>query len=135
MAAAAAALTAKLGCSGFVSFDFILDEEGQSFLIEMNSRPIATSHLGARFGHDLCRTFVARLRGEQAWSPQVAVPEGRMIALFPKELERDPTSPHALRSDAVVHDVPPQDPSLIAAYLERFARIHPDHIAPVRPLL
>jgi hypothetical protein len=135
MAAAAAALTAKLGCSGFVSFDFMLDDTGQSFLIEMNSRPIATSHLGVRFGHDLCGALVARLRGEQAWSPRFAIPEQRMIALFPKELERDPTSPHALRSDAVIHDVPMQDPSLIAAYLERFARIHPDNIDSVRRLL
>src|SRR5262249_16393991 len=74
MAAAAASLTAKLGCSGFISFDFILDERGRSFLIEMNSRPIATTHLGERFGHDIGGAFVAQLGGEQARSSPSVIP-------------------------------------------------------------
>jgi hypothetical protein len=135
MAAAAASLTAKLGCSGFISFDFILDAKGKSYLIEMNSRPIATTHLGELFGHDACGAFVARLRGEHAWSARSVVPEQRMIALFPKELERDPTTLRALRPEEVMHDVPVHDPSLIAPYLERLARVHPDHVSQLRELL
>jgi hypothetical protein len=58
-----------------------------------------------------------------------------MIALFPKELERDPTAVRALRPDEVIHDVPVQDPSLVATYLQRLARVHPDHIGYLRELL
>ncbi len=135
MAEAAASLVEKLGCSGFVSFDFILDKQGQSFLIEMNSRPIATTHLGERFGHDLGGAFVAQLRGEQAWSPRRVIPEQRMIALFPKELERDPTTLRTRWPEEVIHDVPTQDPALVGAYLERLARVHRDHTDRFRELL
>ena len=135
MAAAAALLTAKLGCSGFVSFDFILDNNNRSFLIEMNARCIGTTHLGGMFGHDLCGALVAVLRGAPAWTPRPAAPDGRMVALFPRELERDPVNLDALRSATIFRDVPVQDPSLIAAYLERYALVHPDHVGSIRELL
>jgi hypothetical protein len=41
-----------------------------------------------------------------------------MVALFPKEMERDPDSPY-LRSADVLHDVPLEDPALLDAYRKR----------------
>ena len=47
MEAHARALVARLGCSGFVSFDFVLGpSELDATLIEMNARPVGTVHLG-----------------------------------------------------------------------------------------
>lgn len=119
-------LVRALGCSGFVSFDFVLDaRDGAAYLIEMNPRPIGTTHLGRVFGHDIVGALFASLCGEP--KPQCApgtwVPES--VALFPKELERDPAKPERLTSSTVFHDVPDDDPGVVAAYLRRLSRIHP----------
>ncbi len=120
----AAAMTAALGCSGFVSYDFMLDEEqGRASLIEMNPRCVGSSHLGRQFGHDICGALVAELAGSSA-PKQLNPPTTKSVALFPKELERDPNSPY-LHSLNVLHDVPRNDPDVIAAYLRRLTELHP----------
>jgi ATP-grasp domain len=120
----AAAITAALGCSGFVSYDFMLDEEqGRAALIEMNPRCVGSCHLGGLFGHDICGTLVAELSGSPAPSPP-GLSTKKLVALFPKELERDPSSQY-LHSSDVIHDVPRDDPALIAAYLRRLTELHP----------
>ena len=117
MERAAAIMTAALGCSGFVSFDFMLDPDtGRAALIEMNPRGIPSTHLGGLFGHDICGALAAHLMG----TPLPPVKPGSTIAaiaLFPKELERDAESAY-LKSPDVVHDVPRADPALMAAYLQ-----------------
>jgi hypothetical protein len=115
---AAAAICAALGTCGMVSFDFILDEAtGRAALIEMNPRPVGSCHLGATFGHDLCAALVAELTGlPPKQAPAASRPS--MVALFPKEMERDPDSPY-LRSADVLHDVPLEDPALLDAYRKR----------------
>jgi len=119
----AATITAALGCSGFVSFDFMLDRKtGRASLIEMNPRSITTTHLGVLFGRDVCGAFAARLSGASL-RPARAAETDSAIALFPKELERDPESPY-LKSHEVIHDVPSDDPALMAAYLKRLKAIH-----------
>jgi len=61
---ASATMTAALGCSGFVSYDFMLDREtGRAALIEMNPRSVSSTHLGAVFGRDICGAFAAELSG------------------------------------------------------------------------
>jgi hypothetical protein len=120
----AAAMTAALGCSGFVSYDFMLDEEqGRASLIEMNPRCVGSSHLGRQFGHDICGALVAELAGSSA-PKQLNPPTTKLVALFPKELERDPSSPY-LHSLNVLHDVPRDDPDVISAYLRRLTELHP----------
>jgi hypothetical protein len=126
MADTARRLVAALGCSGFMSFDFMLNEAtGRAALIEANPRPIGSTHLGRLFGRDPCAALLACLTGERPVpvQPGVAVPQ--TIALFPKEIERDPRNLRRLRADRVYHDVPSDEPAVMAMYLRRLARIHP----------
>jgi hypothetical protein len=126
MAEAVRRLVRLLGCSGFMSFDFMLDERrGAAYLIEMNPRPIGTTHLGRLFGHDVVAALLARLQGRPAAAATASTQPDRRIALFPRELERDPLALGRLRSDGVLHDVPYDDPVVVAAYVQRLAQIHP----------
>jgi hypothetical protein len=120
----AVAVTAELGCSGFVSYDFLLDEEqGRATLIEMNPRCVGSCHLGKLFGHDVCGALMAYLTGA-AVPERPALSSAQRVALFPKELERDPSSRY-LQSSETFHDVPHSEPALIAAYLRRLVDLHP----------
>lgn len=123
MADSARRLVAALGCSGFVSFDFIIDQGGRPILIEMNPRPVGSMHLGRLFGHDLGRAF---LEGKAISGDEAAPPSRiRAVALFPKELERDHTGSYLEGRGEVHHDVPYDDPDVLAAYLAYLARTHP----------
>lgn len=124
MADSARRLVAALGCSGFVSFDFIIDRDGRPMLIEMNPRPVGSMHLGRLFGHDLGRAF---LEGKPVPSDGKAHP--RAVALFPKELERDPTGAIIDGRSEVHHDVAYDDPDVLAAYLAHLVREHPAEAA------
>lgn len=115
MASTVEVMIAALGYSGLASFDFILDGEQRAFLIEINPRPTPIAHLGERFGHCLFRPLVAALGGQPNESPSpIALPS--RVALFPQEWVRDPKSPHL--KAGVFHDVPWDEPDLVAAYVE-----------------
>jgi hypothetical protein len=123
-------LVAALGCSGFMSFDFMLDETtGRAALIEANPRPIGTTYLGHLFGHDPCAPLLGCLTGEPFVPVQPVVEGPKVIALFPKEMERDPTNLRRLRMDGVYHDVPSGEPAVIAMYLRRLEHVHPAAMA------
>ncbi|MCL2385144.1 MAG: hypothetical protein FWC84_04875, partial [Alphaproteobacteria bacterium] len=112
--AATEKMTSALGCSGFVSYDFILDEKtGHATIIEMNARSVGTTHLGRLFGSDVCGALAEILTGRSS-GPHAA--QFQMAALFPKEIMRDVESPY-LKSDAVYHDEPHDQPELMRAYL------------------
>lgn len=123
---AARRLVAALTCSGFVSFDFILAEDGSAHLIEMNARPVGSGHLGARFGHDVYGRWLAQFPGWQDAAPVASLaPPPRRVALFPKEMARDPDSPLLAPGADALHDVPWDEPDVLAAYRDRLARRHP----------
>jgi hypothetical protein len=126
MTGAARRLVAALQCSGFVSFDFIVDGDGRAFLIEMNPRPIGSAHLGRLFGHDLALAF---LRDEAGGGRSPVLPATTAVALFPKELERDPSGRRMRNDPAVLHDVPDDEPEVVAAYLRHLGAEHPAHAA------
>jgi hypothetical protein len=127
MEAAVRRLVEVLGCSGFVSFDFMLDQRREfCYLIEMNPRPIGTTHLGRLFGYDIAAALMAQLQGKPLPFTPMTAPSGQLIALFPKELERDPFAIERLKSSMTLHDVPHDDPAVVAAYLKRLSHIHPD---------
>ena len=136
MAETAARLIEALGCSGMMSFDFVLDpSESHAYLIEVNPRPIAVGSLGSLFGHDIYGAFVAELRGMQA-SPEASPTETRPVALFPKELERDPQElSERITSGELFHDVPWDDPAVVSAYTDHLARLHPAQMETVRQVL
>jgi ATP-grasp domain len=127
MEAAVRRLVEVLGSSGFVSFDFMLDDTtGAAYLIEMNPRPIGTTHLGELFGHDVVAALLAQLRGMPVPEAALSNRLDRLVALFPKELERDPFALDRLRSSVILHDVPFDDPGIVAVYMQRLSHIHPD---------
>ena len=127
MEEAAKALVAELGVSGFVSFDFLVGDDGRATLIEMNARPIGSGHLGARFGHDFFGAWLDALSGRiGVLASAMPVEAPRSIALFPKEMRRDPDSPALAPGTEVIHDVPWDEPRVIAAYRDLLVRRHPD---------
>lgn len=130
MEAAARALAGLLRVSGFVSFDFLLDEENRAHLIELNPRPIGSTHLGALFGHDLARAYLADLAGAPP-APAAALWAGP-VALFPRELARDPSGSGLGAAGGVFHDMPADDPGVTDMYLAYLARLHPAHALQTR---
>jgi glutathione synthase/RimK-type ligase-like ATP-grasp enzyme len=117
-------ITAALGLSGFVSCDFVLEGEGQrAWLIEINPRSTGSMHLGRLWGNDVCGALAAVLKGTPE-PPRQQLMKAQYVALFPKELERDPHSPY-VRSDAVYHDIPIREPALIEAYCRQLKSRHP----------
>ncbi len=121
MAASAAAMTEALGLSGFLGFDFVVEQgTGRKLLIEMNPRATPICHLGG----GLAAAYAAHLRGADPAAAPLPSP-GTEIALFPGEWLRDPQSPYL---HGAWHDVPWEDAGLLRAYLEdaagleRFAR-------------
>jgi len=122
MASTAAAMVTALGLSGYLGFDFMLnDATGEAKLIEMNPRatPITGMAVGGNDGATLAE---ALFRGEAA--TVTTLPLTTPIALFPGEWERDPTS-HYLNE--AWHDVPWDDPGLFDAYVEDLSAVQRYH--------
>ncbi|WP_378944186.1 ATP-grasp domain-containing protein [Mesorhizobium sp. ANAO-SY3R2] len=104
------------GASGFVSFDFIVDDRGQTYLLECNPRPTPMLHLGPLVGVDLAKALLAGLQNGRC-DTNCEVPAGeRTVSIFPQEWVGDPSSP-SLR--ATYHDVPWDDPTLLAAVMRK----------------
>jgi hypothetical protein len=100
-------------------FRFHARSENEPRRSDRNEPAQRRGYLGAVFGRDICGAFAAKLSG----APQ-PVQTATAVALFPKELERDPNSPY-LQSPHVIHDVPEDDPALTKAYLRLLAAVHP----------
>jgi pyruvate carboxylase len=114
MARTAEVMVARLGLSGFLGLDFVLDERnGSALFIEMNPRATPICHLSGREGGvGLSAALLAMVTGRQA---ELVLPTtGEEIALFPGEWSRNPESPWLHRAR---HDVPWDDPGLLRAYL------------------
>lgn len=111
IAKAAEVVAKQLGYTGFGSLDFIVDDKTQRpYVIELNPRPIPTSHLSAELSTvDLCDSLYKGLNGlpieQKAFKPW-------MVALFPNEKRRDPNSEFLTQG---YHDIPKNDPELMAA--------------------
>jgi hypothetical protein len=131
MAEASRRIVAALGASGFVSFDFILNAEGDAYLIEMNARPIASGHLGRLFGHDIYAAMLAHLAGT-AYRPADIADPPRSVALFPRELDRDPSGALLDQAAGVLHDIPHDDPAVVASYAAWLESRHPRRRALIR---
>jgi len=113
MTAATARLARRLGLSGFVGFDFMLEGTGdRPYLIEMNMRPTAICHLALDSERDLIGAFSMSLTGTRPHRELLAS-SAHTIALFPQESWRDPGSLHI---QSAYHDVPWQSPEFLEAY-------------------
>jgi glutathione synthase/RimK-type ligase-like ATP-grasp enzyme len=112
MAHASQRLVRRLGLSGFIGFDFMLEAtSGRAFVLEMNARPTQICHIALDRSSDM----VGALANSLSWSVPRHLPNvsASTIALFPQEFWRDPDSAH-LKS--ACHDVPWTEPAFIAAY-------------------
>ncbi len=112
MSAAAVTMVRRLNLSGFYGFDFMLEAQTENaHLIEMNPRPTQVGHLALGPGHDLPAALYAALTGTTVRdSPSLT--NKSVIALFPQEWTRNPSSPYL---ESAYHDVPWEDPDLIRA--------------------
>src|SRR5262249_1431612 len=111
MLEAATHVVEALRLSGFVGFDFVIEQgSGRPYLIEMNLRPTPICHLATNASSDL----VGALAGTPRSSINVPrFKEGDVVALFPEELWRDGASTY-LRT--AVHDIPTEIPEFVDAY-------------------
>jgi glutathione synthase/RimK-type ligase-like ATP-grasp enzyme len=111
----AARIVRRLKLSGFIGIDVVLEEgTGRPWLLELNPRPTQTSHLALSHDLDMVGALATELRGATRRAvPRTANPYGRIIALYPGELWRSPSSDY-LR--APYHDIPLHEPKFIAAY-------------------
>jgi glutathione synthase/RimK-type ligase-like ATP-grasp enzyme len=107
-------MTCRLGLSGMVGFDFVIEaSSGRAYLIEMNARSTPTAHLSLDEESNLTGALAASFGGVAKAQADSAITSDT-IALFPQELWRDPQSQYLHR---VHHDVPWDNPKFVAAYL------------------
>jgi hypothetical protein len=112
MSSAAEKMVRRLGLSGVIGFDFMLEgKTGNAFLIEINPRSTQVGHLTLGLGRDLPAALYAAASGH-AIQPAPEVTEADTFALFPLEWIRDSASPYL---QCAYHDVPWDKPELIRA--------------------
>jgi hypothetical protein len=108
-------MTAAMGASGFLAFDFMLCQStGEMFLLECNPRPNQICHLGQKVGSDLCQALADGLH-ECAQAPSIPTGDA-IVPLFPQTWFQDETS--ALTGVSSL-DVPQNDPKLLEIMLGR----------------
>lgn len=118
MADATARLVRRLGLSGFVGFDFMLEADtGRPYLLEMNQRPTQICHLVFNVSSDMIGALATALPAavDRRATPNIG---SGTVALFPQESWRDPASDFLRTAH---HDVPWQEPEFIDAYREPVA--------------
>ena len=104
MAEASRQLLAAMGATGFIGFDFILDQEtGRPLLLECNPRPIQVCHLGHRVGVDLGKALAATMAGQTA--PEMSATGFAEVVLFPHAFVR-------AAHPAAYYDIPADDVGL-----------------------
>ena len=109
MARVAETMIAALGCTGFISFDFMIEEgSGRPLLIECNPRPVPVTHLGGRIGVDLAGELAALLAGAEARAVPLRARTELDVLLFPHALDISRHRPGRLA------DLPIGDPGLIS---------------------
>lgn len=106
----ASRLAAKhFGLSGLHGIDFIRDDTGAAYAIEINPRATQGGTLAFGQGHDLPSAIAMAAFGSAGMRDAIA---NDVVTLFPREWRRDPTS-HWLKDGH--HDVPWDDPAVLMA--------------------
>ena len=99
------------GLSGIHGMDFIRDEKGAVHLLEVNPRTTQGGTLAFGPGHDLPAALAQCLAPASTMRPAIV---GDVVAIFPREWQRDPASPYLKSAH---HDVPWDDPAVFRASL------------------
>ncbi len=108
-------IIAKTNVSGFLSFDFILDDKNQAYLLECNPRPTPVSHLSHLCGGNLCAMLKVHFGIETEEINPYPELQYEYIALFPNELKRDPESKFLKEG---YHDIPFEDREILKSLNE-----------------
>ena len=114
MTVATEVLVRRIKLSGFAGFDFILDGNGQAWLIELNPRATPSCHLCLANGTDLAGALFARVTGTPARKRTPIPTLNDTIAFFPQELQRASNSEYLA---SCFHDVPWNEPDFVQACL------------------
>ncbi|HEY1615248.1 MAG TPA: ATP-grasp domain-containing protein [Rhizomicrobium sp.] len=101
----------RFGLSGIHGMDFIRDADGVPWLIEINPRVTQGSTLAFGRGADLPSALTAHFVPEAGMRPAIVK---ELVALFPREWQRNPDSPYLFLAH---HDVPWDDPAALYASL------------------
>jgi Carbamoyl-phosphate synthase L chain, ATP binding domain len=113
-------LTARVfshfGFSGLGAAQFLIDERKEPLLMELIVRPSPLTYAGELFGADLIAGLRSILLKEPP--PPKSPPVHQRVAIFPTEWLRDPNSSE-LRDPSVYHDVPWDEPQLLAAIVRQ----------------
>jgi hypothetical protein len=109
--AASAKIARRFGLSGLHGLDFIRDSDGAVHLIEINPRATQGSTFAFGPGRDLPVALATCLLPNPGTRP--AMPND-LVAIFPREWRRDPSSPYLTCAH---HDVPWDDPGVLFASL------------------
>lgn len=107
----------RYGLNGFCGVDYIADANGGAHLLEINRCIVPKSHFSNAFGVDLAAAMLCLLRGHDV--PEAQPPAHEYVALFPLEWHRDPRSEFLSTAH---HDVPWQDPAVLAAMVQDVAK-------------
>jgi hypothetical protein len=118
MAAACELMVERLHLSGFVGFDFILDSADRAWLLEMNARVTPICHLSLADGRNLAGTLYTQMQRQPPCSRPSPITRD-LIALFPNEIARSPSSRYLLSCQ---HDVPWEEPELVRVVLNHVRR-------------
>ena len=110
-------LVARLGMSGFVGFDFVLDSAGNALLLEMNARVTPIAHIPTERG-DLISALYTQMTGRPPALSRPKIAQNK-IALFPQEVLRSKGADHLSSS---YHDVPWDQSDFVAAALSPLPR-------------
>ena len=108
MGEAALQLAAHFGLSGLHGLDYVMDREGEPWLVEINPRATQSSHLSFGPGHDLVAALASKAGGSLRSARECVAAD--TVALFPQEFLRDAASPW-LKS--AYHDVPWDDLAMV----------------------
>src|SRR5204863_8660165 len=88
-----AQLIEAFGITGFAGIEYIMADDGEPLLLEINRRVTPGAAGGAIVGIDLCAALHATLSGAPSDVPRDLAPgDERIVARFPQEWLRDPSS-------------------------------------------
>jgi len=118
MNAACERMVERLQLSGFVGFDFMIDSADRAWLLEINPRVTQVSHFSLADGTDLASLLYAQLKGQPPRARPASINRD-LIALFPNEIIRSPSSSYLLSCQ---HDVPWDEPELVRGVLNQVRR-------------
>jgi glutathione synthase/RimK-type ligase-like ATP-grasp enzyme len=119
MAMACERMVKGLHLSGFVGFDFMIDSANQAWLLEINPRVTPICHFNLADGTNLAGALFTQMKKQLPRSRPAPINRD-LIALFPNEIARSPSSDYLLSCQ---HDVPWDEPDLVRGVLNQMRRI------------